>query len=125
MPWVIAVIVVIVCIYLLMKKMSSPLTVAKLQKRTYEVYKRQNPRTSKEELRLMTISDRPGFNSPEKLLQLTLFTDEISKKLHTANNFQLMIYVMITVEFKDMGKPLGIHPDRLLAEIRKIIPASY
>lgn len=109
----------------LFKKVGSPVSVAKMQKKMYDVNKRQNPNASKEELRLMTVSARAGFKKPDELLRLTAYTTKVAEKLEHPNNFQTMVYVMITMEFKDLNQNLNMSPDELLDEVCKVIPTSY
>ncbi|MBL8121298.1 hypothetical protein JNM87_00925 [Candidatus Saccharibacteria bacterium] len=109
----------------LFKKAGSPVSVAKMQKKMYDVNKRQNPNASKEELRLMTVSARAGFKKPDELLRLTAYTTKVAEKLEHPNNFQTMVYVMITMEFKDLNQNLNMSPDELLDEVCKVIPTSY
>lgn len=108
----------------LFKKAGSPASIAKMQKKMYDVHKRQNPNATKEELRLMTVSARNGFREPEQLLRLTAYTASVAEKLEHPNNFQTMVYVMITMEFKDLNQKLK-STDELLDEVCRIIPASY
>lgn len=109
----------------LFKKVGSPVSIAKMQKKMYDVNKRQNPNASKEELRLMTVSTRTGFKKPDELLRLTAYTTQVAEKLEHPNNFQTMVYVMITMEFKDLNQNLNMSPDELLDEVCKVIPTSY
>ncbi len=109
----------------LLKKVSSPVSIAKMQKKMYDVNKHQNPNASKEELRLMTVSSRTGFKKPDELLRLTAYTTQVAEKLQHPNNFQTMVYVMITMEFKDLNQNLTMSPDELLDEVCKVIPTSY
>lgn len=109
----------------LFKKAGSPVSIAKTQKKMYDVNKRQNPNASKEELRLMTVSARTGFKKPEELLRLSAYTAKVADKLEHPNNFQTMVYVMITMEFKDLNQNLNMSPDELLDEVCKIVPTSY
>jgi hypothetical protein len=109
----------------LFKKVGSPVSVAKMQKKMYDVNKRQNPNASKEELRLMTVSARTGFKEPDELLRLSAYAVKVADKLEHPNNFQIMVYVMITMEFKDLNQNLNMSSDELLDEVCKVIPTSY
>lgn len=107
------------------QKAVSPVSMAKIQKKMYDVNKNKNPNASKEELRLMRASARNGFRQPDELLRLSAYTAQVAEKLEHPNNFQTMVYVMITMEFKDLNQNLNMSPDELLDEVCKIIPTSY
>lgn len=109
----------------LFKKAGSPISIAKTQKKMYDLNKSKNPNASKEELRLMTASARNGFRKPDELLRLSAYTVKVADKLEHPNNFQTMVYVMITMEFKDLNQNLNMSPDELLDEVCKVIPTSY
>lgn len=109
----------------LFKKAGSPVSIAKMQKKMYDLNKSKNPNASKEELRLMTVSARTGFRKPDELLRLSAYTAQVAEKLEHPNNFQTMVYVMITMEFKDLNQNLNMSPDELLDEVCKVIPTSY
>ena len=109
----------------LFKKAGSPISIAKMQKKMYDLNKSKNPNMSKEELRLMTASARTGFRKPDELLRLSAYTAQVAEKLEHPNNFQTMVYVMITMEFKDLNQNLNMSPDELLDEVCKVIPTSY
>lgn len=109
----------------LFKKAGSPISITKMQKKMYDLNKSKNPNASKEELRLMTASARTGFRKPDELLQLSAYTAQVAEKLEHPNNFQTMVYVMITMEFKDLNQNLNMSSDELLDEVCKVIPTSY
>ncbi len=109
----------------LFKKAGSPVSIAKTQKKMYDLNKSKNPEASKEELRLMTASARTGFRKPDELLRLSAYTAQVAEKLEHPNNFQTMVYVMITMEFKDLNQSLNMSPDELLDEVCRVIPTSY